>query len=342
MLKKIFSLLLIVSVFFVLIQAAPSAAAGGDAGLTIELDGESIYSDVAAFIDANGRTMAPVRSICEALDAEVGWDETTLLVTVSKDSDVIQMIIGDNLIVKNGKAVEMDTTAIIKDSRTFIPVRYIAEALGLLVGWDDASQTVILTSADSSGAAEIQDDAKVLSDMEKHVLELATGVMGMLKNEDWGAIGHMTHPESGLTFSPYGYIDSESAIRLGIGDVIALEMDETIRTWGYYDGSGEPITCAFSEYYDRFIYNRDFVNAPEVAVNNIIRTTFMNNLNIFGDDSIFVEFYMPGGAVGGIDDPDIAEFNWASLRLVFAPYKGDEYYEKDYYLVAIVHDEWTI
>lgn len=120
--------------------------------LTIFLDGIEVAADAAPFIDANSRTMVPVKFISEALGAKVDWDGNTRLVTVTKGMVVINLTIGSNQIITNGKATTMDTAAVIKDSRTFVPVKYIAEALGLSVGWDGAARTVILTSAGQPNA----------------------------------------------------------------------------------------------------------------------------------------------------------------------------------------------
>jgi hypothetical protein len=48
----------------------------------------------------------------------------------------------------NGAASEiitMEAPPVNKDGRIYIPVRYVAEALGLTVGWDMKTQTVLLT-----------------------------------------------------------------------------------------------------------------------------------------------------------------------------------------------------
>ena len=171
-------------------------------------------------------------------------------------------------------------------------------------------------------------EGATLSASEEYILNLAVSTLFLLKNEDWGALGAMVHPEQGLTFSPFGYVDKDAAIRLGAGDVKALGFDEEVRIWGIFEGSGDPIEYTFVEYYERFIFNRDFTKEPQVAVDRIIRTTMMDNLEILGNGASFAEFHMPGSG------PE-EDFNWASLRLVLAPYDGD------LYLVGIVHDEWT-
>jgi len=170
----------------------------------------------------------------------------------------------------------------------------------------------------------------VLSQWDQEVLDLAVECLELLKNRDWGALGAMVHRQQGLTFSPYGYVEDD-AVRLGMGDVKALDFDEEVRTWGAFDGSGNPIEYTFEEYYDRFIFDRDFTKAPQAAVDRVIRTTMQNNLYVFGNGGAFVDFHMPG------TDP-YPDHTWASLRLVFS-------WEEDVEglsLVAIVHDEWTV
>jgi predicted small secreted protein len=168
-----------------------------------------------------------------------------------------------------------------------------------------------------------------LSESEKYVLELGISVLEILKAKDWGALGSLVHPEQGLTFSPYGYVDIDNAVCLGAGDVKALESDESVRNWGILDGKGDPIELTFAEYYDRFIFDRDFTKAPQVAIDKIIRSNMENNLFVFGNGASFIEFHIPS------DDPDM-DMDWVSLRLVFGAYEGD------LYLAAIVHDQWTI
>ena len=114
--------------------------------LSIMVDGKAVTTDVAPFVDANNRTMVPVRFISEALSATVDWDTNSRTVTVTKGSTVIKLVINSQTITTNGVAATMDTAAIIRDGRTFVPVRYIAEALGLNVGWDGATKTVLLTT----------------------------------------------------------------------------------------------------------------------------------------------------------------------------------------------------
>lgn len=103
---------------------------------SLTLDNVEIsFDDVEPFIDENGRTQVPVRAVAEMLNCNVDWNETTQTVTVADVDKLIVLTIGSNIINIAGIDTEMDTSAIIKNDRTYIPIRYVAEALGLDVIW---------------------------------------------------------------------------------------------------------------------------------------------------------------------------------------------------------------
>ncbi len=101
------------------------------------------YDNVLPVIE-NGRTLAPVRAVTEALGAEVLWDGDTQGITITKDSTVITMIIGDKTAYVNGEAAALDTAPEIRNDRTIVPMRFIAESFGLNVDWDEESMSIII------------------------------------------------------------------------------------------------------------------------------------------------------------------------------------------------------
>lgn len=95
------------------------------------------FPDAKPFIDINSRTQIPIRAVAEMLKCDVEWvpDTSTVIIT-SNDDDVIILTIGSNMMIHNSNKVFMDTEALIKNDRTYIPVRFISEALGLIVEWE--------------------------------------------------------------------------------------------------------------------------------------------------------------------------------------------------------------
>ncbi|MCT4607150.1 MAG: copper amine oxidase N-terminal domain-containing protein [Marinisporobacter sp.] len=120
----------------------------GEATYTVLTNGEEVEKtmDVAPFVNADGRTLLPVRYMANAVglkDAQVVWNNDTRTVTLFGDK-VVNIQIGATTLTVNGTVVNMDTAAVIKDGRTFLPVRYIAQALGFDVEWDGATKTVTI------------------------------------------------------------------------------------------------------------------------------------------------------------------------------------------------------
>lgn len=122
--------------------------------LSVQLSGKTLtFPDVQPFFE-NGRTMVPFRAVAEALGAEVGFDGGT--VSASLGGKVCRFAIGgDTLTVSDRatgkvlKTVPLDTSPIEKDGRTCVPVRFLAESLGLTVEWDDGAQCAVLYERDA-------------------------------------------------------------------------------------------------------------------------------------------------------------------------------------------------
>lgn len=94
----------------------------------------------------NGRTLVPLRSIFETMDASVDWDAATRTVTATRGSDTIKLTLGDRILYKNGKAVmTMDVPAKTLNGRTVVPARAAAESFGATVGWIGSAQIVTIT-----------------------------------------------------------------------------------------------------------------------------------------------------------------------------------------------------
>lgn len=130
---------------------------GGTAGKTnVMLNGECIdFGDVWPE-NHNGRVMAPVRAVLEALGATVDYDLTTRTVTAELDGDLLIHQIGtDSVEVYAGgdtavepKIVTMDCTSLVSGGRTLVPVRFFSEALGFQVYWDSYDHAVVLIDPD--------------------------------------------------------------------------------------------------------------------------------------------------------------------------------------------------
>ncbi len=108
------------------------------------VNGEKKTMDVAPII-RNSRTMLPVRYVAEALGAEIGWGGATSTATLKTADTEIKITVGASEALVNGQAVKLDSPAFIENSRTYMPVRFVAETLGASVAWDGATSTATIT-----------------------------------------------------------------------------------------------------------------------------------------------------------------------------------------------------
>lgn len=115
--------------------------AGKKNGVKLYVNGEA--SDTEPFVK-KGNTYVPFRAIAEALEAEVIWDPEKRSITVTKDGVSIQLLIGSKTATVNGKKVSLDAPATVTKGNTYVPVRFISEALNATVKWESESQTVVV------------------------------------------------------------------------------------------------------------------------------------------------------------------------------------------------------
>ncbi len=144
----------------------------------VAVDGVPIeFSDAKPFVDENGRTMVPLRPVAAAMGIDVEWDRRTKTAVFSEEYDpgiegfgydiegkqVYGRIVYMSLSFQvkdaqvemfgrvkkdNGEMTmiadkfQMDTTPVVKDGRTYAPLRYMVQSFGYDVGWDRETATV--------------------------------------------------------------------------------------------------------------------------------------------------------------------------------------------------------
>ncbi len=96
-----------------------------------------VFDDVKPWINPEtGRTLVPIRFVAEALGAKVTWTpDKPRDVLIEREGLRIHFLIGEDTATVNGRVVEMDQPTILKDNRTLVPLRFIAEAFGAKVDW---------------------------------------------------------------------------------------------------------------------------------------------------------------------------------------------------------------
>lgn len=113
--------------------------------IKVNLDNEYLIFDVGAKV-VNSRTMVPLRAIFEKLDARVEWDNEARQIHIESDDTDMVFTIDSDIALLNGEEVKIDAPPIIDNSRTLIPIRFLAENLGYTVSWEQETQTAFITS----------------------------------------------------------------------------------------------------------------------------------------------------------------------------------------------------
>lgn len=166
---------------------------------------------------------------------------------------------------------------------------------------------------------------------QNNLLQTALNVVEVINDEDMQALSDFVHPTKGVKFSAYGHINVSSDLTFSNTQIANLMNDTQVYTWGSYDGSGEPINLNFADYFNEFVYDEAY-NNPNVIGNNvsIAQGNIINNIADAYPDGEFVDFHFTGF------DPQFEGLDWSSLKLVFEEVNGT------WYLVGIVHDQWTV
>lgn len=136
----------------------------GERALHVFVNGAQPSFDVQPVV-VHGRALVPVRAVVEALKAQVTWDGQNNTVTVQANGHTVVFTIGSTTAVVDGQSVTLDVAPVIRGDRTLLPLRYLAEYLGIPVHWQaqgniaivglgaGGSTTATSTSSGSSGTS---------------------------------------------------------------------------------------------------------------------------------------------------------------------------------------------
>lgn len=131
---------------------APALAAENTNGIAVQLDGKNVAFTDAAPVAKDNRTFLPFRAVFEAMGVQVSNEGNDI--TAVKGDKTLRMTIGSTTATltegENTKTITMDVAPFVDSAswRTYVPVRFAAEAFGCNVGWDQDDQTVILVDVD--------------------------------------------------------------------------------------------------------------------------------------------------------------------------------------------------
>ncbi|WP_228469653.1 leucine-rich repeat domain-containing protein [Paenibacillus sp. JNUCC31] len=113
-------------------------------GSTTAYIGDHAYAlEAAPFID-EGRTYVPLRFVSEQLNASVNWNPDTQEVQIAQNETSVRWTVGDKQVVVNDRLAMNDAPLLMKDGKTFVPVRFISEQFNTTVGYIGSSKTILI------------------------------------------------------------------------------------------------------------------------------------------------------------------------------------------------------
>lgn len=129
--------------------------------VTVKINDTAVQFDRQPFIE-NDRTLVPIRAIAEAMQFDVGWDQSTQKITLENFNTILTLYVNQDSIEKNLKyaseeykdkitTMKIDVPAKVVEDRTYIPLRAISELFGATVDWNQQTSTASVTYNNTLG-----------------------------------------------------------------------------------------------------------------------------------------------------------------------------------------------
>lgn len=92
----------------------------------------------------NDRLLIPIRTVLETMGAVVDWNQEKQEIAISRKDYEVKLTIQSNVAFINGQEIPIDVPAALYKDRTYIPLRFVGEAFGGTVDWNEQSQTATI------------------------------------------------------------------------------------------------------------------------------------------------------------------------------------------------------
>lgn len=125
-----------------LLSASMAVSAGA---VDLYVDSVKLEPDVPPTV-VDGHTLVPLRSIFDALGAELQWDNATKTASGSRGDSVITIQLGSPTAFVNGEEKILEAPAQVIDGSTMVPARFVAEGLNCIVKWDKATDGIYIST----------------------------------------------------------------------------------------------------------------------------------------------------------------------------------------------------
>ena len=156
----------------------------------VVVDGSLVTFDVIPQV-IGGRTLVPIRAVCERIGADVIWDADTQTAQITRAATTISLTIDSSTAYVNGLPYKLDTAPALIDGRTMLPIRFIMEQLCQKVEWNDNNKTIYIMEDIDFAAG---------SNIKEWMLGMGA-ILSAANNRDPYSIGMNTRSASGTEYA---------------------------------------------------------------------------------------------------------------------------------------------
>lgn len=168
------------------------------------VNGTIISLEDEVYLSEEGLIMCPLRELAEKMEYLVTWNGKDRSVTLTKDSESIKLIIGESKISANKENMDINSSPIIKEGKTYVPVELFSKALNLVIGWDNKQQVLKINQP-----KENKEDFFTMSKDEKLQDELDTYMEALQKHHNFHGSVLVAKDGKVLLNKGYGFANFE-------------------------------------------------------------------------------------------------------------------------------------
>jgi len=171
--KKIF-LTMLLSMLALSVLGTDGAEAASPKQVEVLLNANKLsFPDAKPFQDHQGSVMVPIRFVSEALGGKISYSKSggKTIVEIRKGDDLVKLTVGQTSALANGKSKDYGTKVIVKQNRTFVPLRLVSEGLGEKVEWDKVGRWVWIGEKTFRNTDDAEFKLRPLSDFKAYMKE---------------------------------------------------------------------------------------------------------------------------------------------------------------------------
>ncbi len=119
---------------------------------------------VQPYIDGQGRTMVPLRSLADKMGGVTIWNSQERTAVLTRGGQTVEIPVGSRFFIVDGGYFLTDTYSVLKDGSLYVPLRPLMETLGYGIAWTAGERKVTiaknLPSAGDFGIPDAYDGRK--------------------------------------------------------------------------------------------------------------------------------------------------------------------------------------